>query len=182
MGDGERGRGGHILPVLLGVLVLGLVLAAVVQFRDRGDDPPDPLRPVDLGAESAPEPDQRAVEAVAVARSAVEAFYGVDHRTLEADLEEVRQLATGDFAEQYDDAADRLEQRFRERRLVTSATLVPDGTATSSLTTARAEVLVAVDVTRRAGGQPPEQRDFRTRVELVRLDGEWLVSALEPVG
>jgi Mce-associated membrane protein len=180
MGDGESRRG-WFLPVLLGLLALALVAGAVVQLRDRGDDPPEPLRPVDLGAGEAGEPEPTAVEAVVVARSAVQAFYGLDHRTLEADLEEVRQLATGDFAEQYDAAVDGLRRRVLARRLVTTATLVPDGTATASLTTAHAEVLVAVDVVRRAAGEPTERRDYRTRVELRRVDGAWLVSALEPV-
>jgi hypothetical protein len=180
MGDRKTHRG-LFLPVLLGLLALVLVAAAAVQLRDRGDDPPEPLRPVDLGAGEAGEPDPTAAEAVAVARSAVAAFYGLDHRTLEADLEEVRRLATGDFAEQYDAAVDGLRRRVLARQLVTTATLVPDGTATASLTTAHAEVLVAVDVVRRAADEKAERRDYRTRVELVRVDGEWLVSALEAV-
>lgn len=184
MAEGETQRGGF-LPVLLGLLVLGLLVGAVVQLRDRDDAPPTAVRPVHLGVpageESGDEPDDRAVEAVAVARSAVEAFYGVDHRTVEADLEEVRQLATGDFATDYDAAADRLARRVRAQQLVTVPTLVPDGTATSSLTSATAEVLVAVDVERRAGDEEPEQRAYRARVELLRVDGEWLVSGLEAI-
>ncbi len=179
MGHGDTARGAF-LPVLLGLLALVLVAAAVVQVRDRADDPPEALRPADLGPGAA-EPDERAAEAVAVARHAVEAFYGLDHRTLEADLEEVRALATGDFAAQYDASADRLRERVRKWRLVTTATLVPDGTATASLTTAQAEVLVAVDVVRRAADQPAERRDYRARVGLVRVDGEWRVSTLDRV-
>ncbi len=179
MGDGTTARRAF-LPVLLGLLVLGLVVAAAVQLRDRTDDPADALRPADLGAGGS-ESDGPAAEAVAVARSAVEAFYGLDHRTLEADIEEVRALATGDFAAQYDAAADRLRERVRRWRLVTTATLVPDGTATASLTTVHAEVLVAVDVVRRAAGQPTERRDYRTRVGLARVDGEWRVSVLDQV-
>jgi Mce-associated membrane protein len=171
MAEGDDGRG-LFLPALLGVLLVALVVAAVVQLRDRSDDPAAALQPTD----------ERAVGAVTVARSAVEAFYGLDYRTVDADLDEVRALATGEFADRYDATADELRQRVRQRRLVTTATLVPDGTATASLTAGRAEVLVAVDVVRRAAGEPDERRGYRARVELVRTDGEWRVSALDAAG
>jgi Mce-associated membrane protein len=188
VGNGEPGRaGGTFLSVLLGLLVIGLVVGVVVQLRDRSVDPAEPLRPADLGSSGSPvagteaEADDRAVQAVVVARAVVEAFYGLNHRTVGADVEEVRALATGDFAAQYDAAAERLERRFRAQRLVTTPTLPPEGTATASLTTARAEVLVAVDVVRRAPGRATDRTGHRTRVELVRVDDAWLVAGLEEV-
>lgn len=129
--------------------------------------------------------DRRAADdpagAVTAARLAASAFFTLDHRDVEADLDRMLELTTGEFRTSYAEQRDALAAGVEEKGLVVTAEVPESGVAVEFFDGSTAEVLVAVDTTTEAGGASEEQR-YRTRVSLTRVDDAWLVSGVEQVG
>lgn len=123
--------------------------------------------------------DQGAVE---VARTQAKTFFSLDHRDPETSIDEMLELATDDFRESYEARRDQVVKNLVEKKIVVTASVPEDGAAVEFLSGDRAEVLVAVDVTTASGSSGSESQRYRTRVELSRVDGEWLMSAINQVG
>lgn len=120
--------------------------------------------------------------AVAVAREQARNFFSLDYRHADADVDRVLSLATGDFKKQYAAKKDEVAAGVEKKKLVVTATIPDDGSAVEYLHQNRAQVLVAVDVTTKAGGGAAEAARYRTRIELTRVDDSWLVSGVNQVG
>ncbi|GAA5147722.1 hypothetical protein GCM10023340_20560 [Nocardioides marinquilinus] len=180
-GDAAPGRrGGWLLPVLL-VVLLGLVSATtVVLVLDRRDATAvEPLRPADVGVGDW----QRgsAGQAVVAAQRAASQYFTLDHRRVEQDMDRMRALGTEEFVAGYDDGARALASKVRTGRLSLSARLPQGGVATEYLTSDRAQVLVAVDVTTTAPRRETRRTRYRTRIVLERVEDRWLVDDLDEV-
>ena len=179
MDDAVTPRRPRALVVLLVVLLLVVAATSVVLLLDRRDaGGAAALPPADIGADGWT--DGTAGQAVVAARTAATTYFTLDHRDVRADMDAMRRLGTPEFREDYDAGAAALVERITEQRLVLSAALPRDSTATESLATDRATVLVAVDVRTARPGADRTTR-YRTRVALDLVDGEWLVSALDEV-
>lgn len=123
--------------------------------------------------------DQGAVE---VARAQAASFFSLDHRDPDRSIDEMLELSTDDFREDYEARRDQIVTNLVEKKLVVTASVPEDGAAVEYLGGDRAQVLVAVDVTTARGSSGSESQRYRTRVELSRVDGDWLVSAINQVG
>ncbi|CAB4734705.1 MAG: hypothetical protein F2667_14750 [Actinobacteria bacterium] len=152
-----------LLPAVLVVVLAALVATSARLWSERGDDG------LDAGA-------------VAVARQAATNFFSLDHRHIDDDVQRMLDLATGDFADSYDEQSAALRTAVVDKQLVVTASLPEGGTATEYLGGDTAQVLVAVDVRTRARGGAVEDTRYRTRVVLTRVDDGWLVSGFEQVG
>jgi hypothetical protein len=175
---------GHPRPPRLLVGLLGVLLAVVVMtslallWDRRGDAEIEPVRPADIGSPRWTE--TSAGRAVVAARAAATTYFTLDHTRIEADMDAMRALGTPDFVGEYDARAEALATRIAKDRLVLSATLPRNGTATEDLSTDRAQVLVSVDVTTASAGDARVTR-YRTRVALDLVDGTWLIESLDEV-
>ncbi|MCX6400011.1 MAG: hypothetical protein NTX33_08795 [Propionibacteriales bacterium] len=172
MGERLRTLPPAVAAVAAGVLVLALVLALVLVDRDhpgarwyafweRGDDTDAVL---------------------AVAREEASNFFDLDHRRIDADVEQVLSLATGGFAKEYREQKVALVAAVKEKKVVWRPTLPADGTALEYLDGDEAGVLLAVDVKKSSGDSPAQLERARARVVLNRVDGVWLVSDFQDVG
>lgn len=154
------------------LLCLALVLLGVLLVVRPGTGGPE-LAPAARAASA----QQR--EATRAAGTEVLAFLQVDHRDMDAVVERVLAAATGDFREEY--AAGRVELvRSVERRSATvEASLRAVGLAEvdgdRAVATVAADSVLVDDRT----GADGRLRKHRLRVELVKQDDRWLVSALE---
>lgn len=189
MGRLLRAATGWVLPAALSVLLVALVATCVVLWRDRDRAPEASatIRPADLGVPGADRA-STALAAVNTARRAARTYFTIDHRTVRADMDRMRALATEAFRNEYDATADRAARRIRDRKLVLTASLPDNGAATEYLTGRRAQILVAVDVTtrRRAGGRGDTDATgittaYRTRISLRNVDEQWRVSGVDEV-
>ncbi|MBS4752218.1 hypothetical protein KG112_05275 [Nocardioides sp. zg-ZUI104] len=151
------------LSLALAVLLVALVATAgVLWWRQRDDD--------------------RTAAVLTSARSAAETFFALDHASIEADLDAMAELATGDFAKAYATERERLAEQVRTKKLTITPSIPESGAAVEYLHDDDAQVLVAVDATTTAESGAAQTAHYRMRVVLAETDGRWLVSALEQVG
>jgi hypothetical protein len=179
MDDAAVARPPRLLIALLAVLLVVVGATSLILVKDRhGATGVRAQRPADIGnpgwADDSPG------RAVVAARKAATTYFTIDYRRLEADMRAMRELGTPAFVDVYDGAAKALAARLTRQRLVLSAGLPRDGTATEYVVTDRAQVLVSVDVTTARAGVEETTR-YRTRVALDLVDGEWLVASLDRV-
>lgn len=151
-----------LLPAALVALLLALLGTSAYLWQQQRED-------LDQGA-------------VEVARTQAKTFFSLDHRDPETSIDEMLELATDDFRESYEARRDQVVKNLVEKKIVVTASVPEDGAAVEFLSGDRAEVLVAVDVTTASGSSGSESQRYRTRVELSRVDGDWLMSAINQVG
>lgn len=179
MVDAVRSRRPRLLVGLLSVLLAVVVATSLTLLHDRrGDTAIEAVRPADIGTAGWTE--SSAGRAVVAAQSAATTYFTLDHRRIKADMEAMRALGTPGFVGQYDARAKALSARIATNKLVLSAVLARDGTATEYLVTDRAQVLVSLDVTTTRGRAAGVTR-YRTRIALDLVDGTWLVDSLDEV-
>ncbi|MEO9325760.1 hypothetical protein ABFT23_19870 [Nocardioides sp. C4-1] len=180
MDDGDEARPPRLLVALLAFLLLVVLATAGVLVHDRTSEAAEvgAERPADIGL--AGWQDDDAGRAVVAARRAATRYFSLDHRHVRRDLRRMRALGTAGFVERFDAQSEAVARRVRRDRLQLVPALPDDGTATEYLDPARARVLVAVDVTIRSSAGERTTR-YRTRVALDRVDGDWLVAALDEV-
>ncbi len=153
-----------------GNIVVALLVAALVALLGTS---------AYLWQERRAELDQGAVE---VARQHAESFFSLDHRDPDNSIDAMLALSTDEFQEKYEARRDQMVAQLEQKQVVATASVPEDGAAVEYLHGDRAEVLVAVDVTTASRSQGSETQRYRARVELSRVDGEWLVSAINQVG
>lgn len=119
--------------------------------------------------------------ALQVARDEALAFFSLDYRTAEADVEKVLSLATGAFKEQYAANKAQVIAQVKQKKLVSTGSIPDGGLAVEFATATQARVLVVVDVSRTIGTKVDRLRN-RARVVLDSVDGRWLVSGVNQVG
>jgi len=151
-----------LLPGTLALVLAGLVTTCVVLWTHRTGGTDD--------------------GAVLAGRQEAVAFFSLDYRHADRDIERVLSQATGSFKTQYAAKRADLARKLLASKLVLTATAPADGSALEYLDGDTAHVLVAVDVTTRTGSRASTQSRYRTRVELTRVGDRWLTTAVNQVG
>ncbi|WP_299560787.1 hypothetical protein [uncultured Mycolicibacterium sp.] len=159
-------------PTLRGLAVaavplIATVFAAVVYLT---------LHRADRGVD-----DAAAAAAVAAARTGTEQLLSYAPDTVEQDMAAARSLTTGEFRTYYGRFADEVLVPAARDEGITATARVVDA-AVSELGPEHAEVLVFLD-TETAGRDRPEpaRTAASVLVRLDRVDGRWLIAALEPL-
>ncbi|MCX6395950.1 MAG: hypothetical protein NTV23_05650 [Propionibacteriales bacterium] len=166
------------VAVLVGLLaVTVLVLLGTRIFGADGSSVGDEVAAAQMAAEGNT-PQQ-------VAQEATLAFLDVDYRDMAPRIDRVLAVATGKFHDEYQAAEASLVAGAKEGQAVSTGEVRQIGIAESTTSTAR--VLVAADSqvsnklieAAKAKGQPVDDtRNYRIQVDLVLLDGRWLVRDL----
>ena len=164
-----------VVLVLL-LLTIGAATLLLVDGRDRLATAATPWR---TGGTTSPTLSAEHREVAAAAQEMAVAFLTVDHRDMEPVTQAVLDHATGGFAEQYAAQRDRLVAEAGRSEAIATPVVVASGVA--ELDGDTATVLVAADsaVTNTTTGDEPRPRYYRLRLELVRVDGQWLTRSLE---
>ncbi|MDP2774644.1 MAG: hypothetical protein Q8O61_13915 [Nocardioides sp.] len=125
---------------------------------------------------------ERYGEVVAAASDEALALVNIDYRELDTTYESVRAGATGQFLEEYTESWEKQVELFKQNRSVSTGEIRAAGV--SSIDDDSATVMVVVEGTARntATGNKPQQRRYRWRLDVVDVDGAWLVNKLEFVG
>lgn len=123
-----------------------------------------------------PDPDRAA--ALDAASQFTDAYVSIDYLNFDADVEKVTDFTTGDFRDQF---VGRLDQ---SRTVANDSQTVSVGkvwaTGLSEFSDTRATVLAAASATVADVASPEgSKRDYRFRMGLDKVDGDWLVSTLE---
>lgn len=119
--------------------------------------------------------------ALVAARQQATAFFSLDYRRAEADVEKVLSLATGTFKEEYAASSKQVIAQVTEKKLVSTASIPDQGVAVEFVNGDKAQVLVVVDVTRTIGTTTDNLRN-RARILLEKVGDRWLVSGVNQVG
>lgn len=110
-------------------------------------------------------------------------FFSLDHRHIEADLDRVLALATGEFKQQYAQQRDRIAEGVRHRKVTVTAAVPDNGVALEYQRGDDAQVLVAIDATtKQAKAKKSKTNRYRVRLTMRRVDSEWLVSEINQAG
>lgn len=158
----QRSMPAKVVPAVLAVVLAGLVATSAWLWWNKRTDIDD--------------------SAAAVARQQTVNFFSLDHRHVDADVDRVLALATGKFKQQYAKQRERVVQGVGKQKLVVTAKVPDGGTALEYQHGDHAQVLVAVDATSRGkAGSEPKVNRYRVRLELQRVDGEWLVADITQV-
>lgn len=162
-------RSSPALLALVALVVAGLVIATLVL---RGDDQERASSTsgtlVDTGA-------------LVAARQQALAFFSLDYRKAEQNVEAVLALATGTFKQEYAASKDQVVAQVKQKKLVATATIPEGGVAVEFATPTQARVLVVVDVARTIGTQVDRLRN-RSRILVELVEGRWLISGVNQVG
>lgn len=147
---------------LLGVLLVAALGAAV----ERG-----------LAWREAEGREQARADVVEAAENEVVGLITISARTTGEDLEELIEGATATFRDDLRDQADRLRQEVVENEVEATGEVVSTGVVSLADETATVIVAARGTVDNRSARQP-EPRSYRLEVELQKVEGSWLVSAL----
>ncbi|WP_183097320.1 hypothetical protein [Nocardioides pelophilus] len=122
------------------------------------------------------EADERAASAAAVTQ--VEQLVGISGSTADEDIERLLDGATGDFHAELESQIKRLQQVLADSKVKATGEAVSTGVVT--LTDDKASVIVAASGTvQNKDTDKAEPRNYRLKVDLVKMDGRWLISGLE---
>ncbi len=99
--------------------------------------------------------------------------------TLDEDIARVKRVATGQFAEEYDETISSLLDQLQADQASSKGTVV--GAGLERFERDEATVLVAVNQEITSAGAASRTEASRLRMVLVRRDGSWLVSDVERV-
>lgn len=124
-------------------------------------------------------PDRAA--ALVAGRQRADAFFSLDHRRVEKDVDRVIAGATGRFRKEYASRREQIVADVTKQQLVVDVEVPDDGVALEYLTERKAQVLVSVDLTRTAAGAKAGTDRFRVRVVLRRVGDRWLASDIRQV-
>lgn len=131
-------------------------------------------------AKAAGAADDRA-EAVAAARQAMTDFVEVDPQALDAGLDRVAAVATGEFRAEFAKDRATLRKTYADNAVQAHGEVLEAGVVAADGDSVT--VLLAVEQTvRRGAGTPPQQRHYRARLQMISEKRGWRVSSLEFVG
>ena len=115
------------------------------------------------------------------ARDGVAAVYTYSADTLDRDISSATSHLTGDFLSEYQKYAQSPETAVTKQNAVKTAATVL-GAATVEVYPGTAEVLVFVNQTTTSAKTPATMQASRSvLVNLLKVDGKWLISSLKPV-
>jgi Mce-associated membrane protein len=120
-------------------------------------------------------------QALAAARQTTVNFVTISAATVDRDLKRVEDGATGDFKDEFTQAAPQVRAAVVENKVDSRGTVLRAAVVSSDRSSA--VVLVAVDATVSNVNAPTGRlAHYRIRVNLALVNGVWLVSTLEFVG
>ncbi|MDP5181460.1 hypothetical protein QOZ88_02325 [Blastococcus sp. BMG 814] len=166
--DGDR-RTRPSLPLVptLAVLLLVLLAAIAVLWSTRP-------------GESAVSTDDYA-EALQAARSGVVDLTSFDHLTLDDDIEQLRQITTGDLREESVAELDGRREELTDLQAVVNTEVVGAGVTRAG--DDEATVLMVIQSTQESTANPQAQvTRYRIKVDLAKVDGRWLLSGIAGTG
>jgi hypothetical protein len=104
----------------------------------------------------------------------------VDYRKAGTYFSSVEKGATGLFLDQFKASVPATKRLLKQNRSVQVPTIPKDGAALAERKGSSADVLIAMDanVTNKSTSKP-EPRQYRLKVHLTRVGGQWLTSGLE---
>lgn len=118
--------------------------------------------------------------AVNAATALTLAWASVDHREVDDYVRSVKDGATGEFRQQFENAEPFLRRTLEDNRSVQVPTIPKDGAALLERRDDEARVIVAMDASvSNKQTKRPQPRQYRLQVQLRQESGEWLVSGLE---
>ncbi|CAI9413700.1 hypothetical protein [Nocardioides sp. T2.26MG-1] len=157
----------------IGLYVLALLLACAVVFggvlaaqehRDRG---------------RAAGEQERYGAVLAAARAEVEAFINIDYRDARKSIDGVAAGATGKFAKQYDSATSGVLETLKRNRSVMDGEVLWAGVVTVDPDSATVIAATQGTVANVSTDDKPIARYFRLKLDLQKVDGDWLTADLE---
>lgn len=162
------------MPAVLTLVLVALLATSAVLWVQRDDTVE---RDDSVGS-----PASASLGMVVAAQQGAVGFFSLDYRHVQEDVDAVIALATGAFKTEYTEQSAEVVTSVTEKKLVTAATVPPDGVAVEYAHGDEGQVLVAVDVTKTQGTAEPVVQRTRARITLERVDGVWLVSNIQEVG
>lgn len=161
------------LPTLLTLVLVVLLTTSAVLWIGRDDSV---ARDDSVGA-----PAGASVGMVVAAKQGAIAFFSLDHRHAQEDVDAVIALATGEFKTEYARQSGDVVASVVKKKLVTVGTIPADGVAVEYSHGDEGQVLVAVDVTKTQGKAEPVVQRARARILVKRVDGVWLIANIREV-
>lgn len=155
----QRYRPAVLLLALLGLLLAAAAVTFGVRLHQDGSR------------------DRSREDAVAAAEQQAVNVTSLSAKDVDEGLKRIADNGTGGFKSDYDAQAARLKQAVTSQQVASSGKVVD--AAVESYDGSHAAVLLIVDGTTANRAQPTAQpRRYRMRVEVSRVDGRWLTSAL----
>ena len=181
----SRSRTNAVLLLVALLTACACALIAVTVVRTVQDDPA--ARAVDAsvgGSDGAlepatPEERERFTEVVDTATEVATAFVNIRHDDVDASIDKVKALATGDFADQYDKSTDALLEVLGGSKAVMIGRVVWAGVVSSDEDSATVIVATTGTVANTQTKNKPVARTFRLQLSLSNVDGAWLASDLQ---
>lgn len=125
--------------------------------------------------------EQARTAAAGAAEASVEDLLSFDHKTLDRDLAEDKKLTTGKLRADYARLSAGLVAPATEKQQIVTRTRVV-ASSVVSVEPGRVVTLMFVDqATTSKKLKSPQVERSRVRATMTKVDGEWLVSGLEPV-
>ncbi|MCF6742882.1 hypothetical protein E9529_01080 [Blastococcus sp. KM273128] len=148
---------------LLAVLLVVLLGAAAFLLATRPE--PSTIRTDDY------------VDALQAARAHVVDLTSFDHLTLDDDIREIEQVATGELGEETVAQLEERRQQIVESEAVVSTEVV--GAGITRADAGEATALLVIESTQKSNADEQAQLlRYRIEVELTEVDGRWLLSAI----
>lgn len=116
------------------------------------------------------------------ANKETEAFINVDYRKAQESIDAVMAGATGDFLDQYEQSTDAVIEVLEQNQSVMDGDVVWSGIVDSDADSATVIVATTGTVSNVSTDNEPVERNFRIKLDLQLIDGEWLTNNLEFVG
>jgi len=130
----------------------------------------------------APEEEQvRTAEQLEAATKMVNAFLNINYEDVEANIEAVKSLSTGQFLRQYTRASDDLAKLTRRAKATQTGEVVWAGLVAGDPDDATVIVATSGTVTNELTEFEPQSRTYRLQLDLELVDGRWLTSDLQYV-
>ena len=163
--DGAAGHRGLSLPLVpvLAVLLVLLVAGCVALWVTRPGD--SAVRTDDY------------VGALQAARAGIVDVASFDYVTLDDDIEQIRNVTTGDLREESVAQLDERRQQITDAQAVVNTTVV--GAAVGSADDDSATVFAVLQSTQQTSTSTQAQvQRYRVEIDLTRVDGRWLLSGI----
>lgn len=132
--------------------------------------------------EPAPEEEQiRTAEQLEAATKMVNAFLNINYEDVEANIEAVKSLSTGQFLRQYTNASEDLADLTRQAKATQTGEVVWAGLVAGDPDDATVIVATSGTVTNELTEFEPQSRTYRLQLDLELVDDRWLTSDLQYV-
>jgi Mce-associated membrane protein len=118
-------------------------------------------------------------QVTAAASEQVTAFLDIDHETVDEQLQEVLDGATGEFKEQFAAQVDSIKAQTEEQQSTAGATILKVGISTLTPESATVFVAANTDITSKATEGESRTVPWRIQLDLVKEGERWLTAGLQ---